>query len=761
MSSYNNLKNMNNSINSFNSSYISRLMNIRKNNGLSSQISKDIPLFFNNNKNTITLKPQKTNSNNDINQKILENSDLSNDIRSKHINYVNKTSYSSNNTNYNYYAKRRSQLYKNMKKVESETSQSRNMNKFNGNSLSRTTWSSFSYTEGTNSNNRLSNKTNGYDYKMNNLNNNKKSKIKNLKNRNNYNNQNKTDNLNGYSSNILKIKGIKYCIDKNGNPMNICDIKSKKKNPIAYIIPNKDKNILMDLDNKVINPNFKGDYVMPQRPYFVIKKYDVQYPELRVNNFEKKNVNNTRISNNSDYISINVNDSYGLFYNNDKRINEQKDFRKKNTQSCNLYSFSNFREESNKFFTKFDNKSIHNKTSIINPKNSMKKNNGSKLKKNLKEKRKYIFVNKLNNGNKSTQLKINIDDEKEDETPKLTIFNNTCKNKDNMNKFLYNNNNNNNSNTKNKDKTFFSEKNKSNFKLFIKNLNGCKEKKNKLKDIKCFTHKDIKNLEFKFERKYKNKNITSFIRPSYLTGLQFDKIEEIPKDTINKIDDEIKAENIKNNTDCKKEQPIHKKKYLFENIDYLDIKNFKKKRCSYSLNELMYSNMDTQNNFSTPNNMLNTLSTLNHSYFSPPSEATAYTTIQNLHKDLEKNKRVPISKYSSNTININKKFNMFKYYLKPKIHSQKVFHKRKKTEEIKNINKPEKKFRFFKLINENEKNNNITNNSIKKLYNTALDFSVKNCLHNSYNSTDKMDNTSINSSVCKCPFCHHLFYSQS
>ena len=66
----------------------------------------------------------------------------------------------------------------------------------------------------------------------------------------------------------------------------------------------------MDLDNKVINPNYKGDYVMPQKPYFVIKKYDVQYPELRVNNFEKKNVNNTRISNNSDYISINVNDTY-------------------------------------------------------------------------------------------------------------------------------------------------------------------------------------------------------------------------------------------------------------------------------------------------------------------------------------------------------------------------------------------------------------------------------------------------------------------
>ena len=52
------------------------------------------------------------------------------------------------------------------------------------------------------------------------------------------------------------------------------------------------------------------------------------------------------------------------------------------------------------------------------------------------------------------------------------------------------------------------------------------------------------------------------------------------------------------------------KKNLIENIDNLDLKKYKNKRSSYSLNEFMFNNMDRQNNFSTPNNMVNTLSTL-------------------------------------------------------------------------------------------------------------------------------------------------------
>ena len=52
------------------------------------------------------------------------------------------------------------------------------------------------------------------------------------------------------------------------------------------------------------------------------------------------------------------------------------------------------------------------------------------------------------------------------------------------------------------------------------------------------------------------------------------------------------------------------KKNLIENIDNLDLKKYKNKRSSYLLNEFMFNNMDRQNIFSTPNNMVNTLSTL-------------------------------------------------------------------------------------------------------------------------------------------------------
>ena len=110
---------------------------------------------------------------------------------------------------------------------------------------------------------------------------------------------------------------------------------------------------------------------------------------------------------------------------------------------------------------------------------------------------------------------------------------------------------------------------------------------------------------------------------------------------------------------------------------------------------------------------------------------------------------------SSNGLNI-KKFISFKYYLKPKINSQKVFHKRIKTEDM---NSGEKKFRFLKFIN---KKNNLNNNSIKQFYNTEIDFSIKNCQHNFNNSEEKklFNNLGNNcNNVCQCPYCHHLFYN--
>lgn len=749
MSHYKNIKKTNSSIISFNPSSFSKLINvnIKKNNGNPSHKKKNVPLIFNHIKKNSTLyKSQKAYLNNNKKSKVLDNEDLTNDIKTKNNNNIYKISLSSNNTN-NYYTRRRNQLINN-KTIESESSQSRNYNKYNGNSLTKTTWSTLSFNDGKNNINQL---YNGYDNKYNNIINNK-NKIQNLKNKNNYNNQFKLDNFNEYNLNKLKENGIKYCIDKDGNPMNISDIKLKNKSPIAFIIQKHDKNILVDLENRAINPDHNGDYILPQKPYFIIRKYDVQYPELRNKNYGK-NINYNKVNRNKNYISINVNDSNenNLYNNGNIKINNEKQLRKKNNKSCNLYSFSKFGEELNKIFQKIDNNDINSTQNIINrinPKSHMKINVYKKFKNNLRDKKKkYIFVNKLNNTNEETHLNININND--NYSTKLISLNNTCKNKEINYKCLYNNNNLNDINIKGQE--CFTEKNKKNSKFFIKNINGLKKKANKLKSIKCFTHKEIKNLEFKFERLYKNKNITCFIQPSYLTEFKFDKINDTPKENSKILDDIRNESNTNNYKKEKNEESMINKKNLIENIDNLDLKKYKNKRSSYSLNEFMFNNMDRQNNFSTPNNMVNTLSTLNHSYFSPPTETTSYTTIQNLHRELEKNKRFPLKIKNSNL----KKFNSFKYYLKPRIKSQKVFHKRIKTEDM---DKGGRKYKFFKSINDN---NNMKNNynSIRIFYSTGLDFSLKNCQHNNIDNTEKKLNPN-NSNLCKCPYCHHLFYNQ-
>ena len=765
MKNFNKTIKSNNSINSFNpSSYISKIINCRQNKNLT-KIKINTPLLFYRNKYSNSLKAQNLHynfKNNNI-QKILENTDLTNDIKIHNNNSAYKASLSTNNTNTNYYTKRRRQLYKNIKTVESETTQSRNINKYNGKSLSRTTWSSFSFTEGTNNVNQLINE---YDYDHNR----KYQKLKNDNNNNNNNNNNEIK-FNEYNINKLKENGIKYCIDENGNPMNLIDIILKDKKPIAFIIQKQNKNILIDLDNKIVIPNINGDYILNQKPYFVIKKYNVQYPELRVNNLD--NYNNNKDNN---YISINVNESNeNIKYNNNNFVlNREKNFRRKNNKSCNLYNYANLGEGLDKLNAKLENnnKLKENRINVISTNNKIKKNTYKLFKNSLREKkRKYIFVNKLPDTNKSIQLKIknnqnnnNNDNDNENfnnSIKKLIQSSNTCKNKDIDKIYFFNDN-------KKESISLIEKKNKNNnnTKLFLKNLNKLKKGINKLKDIKCFTHNEIKNLEFKFERKYKdNINSANSTQPCFLTEYKFRKIEETPKDNkekckIKKQDKTItiKTDNINTTNNIESEYRANTtKKYLIDNLDNLDLKNYKKKRCSYSLNQFMFNSLENNNNVATtPQNMINTLSAFNHSFISPTTETTSYNTIQNLHMDLEKDKKRIIN---NNSINI-KKFNSFKYYLKPKINSQKVFHKRIKTEDM---NRCEKRFRFFKSLCGNNiiNKNNVNNNSLRSFYNTESDFSINNCKHILSNSVEKKINifNNTNNSVCKCPYCHHLFYS--
>ena len=427
MKNFKNFSNINrNSFNIFNPSNPPKLINFTKKKDIHHKIKENKPLFFHRNKFSNSLKTQKLpyNINNGTgkNLKILENID-SNDINIQNNNNTSthKTSFSTNNTNTNYYTKRRSQFYKNIKTIESETTQSRNINKYNGHSLSKTTWSSFSFTEGNNNLNLLNN---GLDYE----NNNKKqinNKINIFKNdNNNINTELNSQKFNEYEKN-LKEYGIKYCINEEGNPMNIFDIKLKNKNPIAFIIQNQNKNILVDLDNKIINPNHNGDYILPQKPYFIIRKYDVQFPEIRINSYKNSNCN----SNN--YISINVNDSNENF-NKKKKIIVNNDIRRKKNQSCNIYNFVNG-EESNKFYNKIDKKNNQKKNYFLNGNSQMILNSYIKFKTSLREKRrKYIFVNKLANTNKSVQLQIKTDNNDKNNSYNSINYlysNNTCKNK--------------------------------------------------------------------------------------------------------------------------------------------------------------------------------------------------------------------------------------------------------------------------------------------------------------------------------------------
>ena len=735
MSSYNS-KFINNTelINSFNQPMSSKMENLRINNEYPLKIKKVIPLFLQGYKNAMSIKAQYLNNNlkKNINQRLLKNNGQSNDSNIKRFNNLFKSSTSCNNTNINYYTKRRTE-FDNVKTIGTEKSQTygRNVN----DKLGKNNWSSFSFTDGFNKINymKISNK-----YENINLKDNYDIKFNNSKDGNDA----QTNKLNGCDLNQLKAYGIKYCIDENGNPMNIVDIKLKNKNPIAYIIQKKGKNILVDLDNNIIKPNYNGDYNLPQKPYFIIRKYDVQYPELRCNDIkEKMHLNYPKINNqNNNYISIDVNESNKELFNKINNTINGERIRRQINKSCNLdYSnILNMEKGQNTLIKKFENKE-KDKKNALSPDIKEKLNSYNLIKNRLKKKRKYIFINKIIEDNRSMQLKLKISNDNIINT--INSLNNKSQRKDNENKF----------NTIIKESD--NENNENNHKLIIKHLNKIKNKSNNLKDIKFFTKKEIKNLEFKFERKYKNnkKNNIESNATSFFNNFKLSHNTENPKEKNNTINvDKIynKPENkLKNKT-----------RLLSEKIDNLNLKKYKQQRNSFSLNEFMFNNIEKpQNKLKTNNNMLNTLSTFNHSFVSPPTETASFTTIQNIQNELNKNKKTITLGKIKDASHI-KKFNSFKFNLMTNLNSKKIFHKRIKTD---NLNNPEKKYRFFKSITESYKKNG-NNFSFKQGNNTGINISLKTSQHNSCNDTNKtinINNTDINNSVCKCPYCHHFFYN--
>ena len=549
--------------------------------------------------------------------------------KNKFSKYNNDNDISKNYTN------KTSKIKRNIKlPVESEISQSRNFNKINSNSLSRTTMTSLSLTN----NDKYSNN----------------SKIKKIE----------------YDLYKLIDTGIKYCFDEDGNPMDISDIKTKNKNPIAFIIQTSNKNILMDTNNKIIIPSKTGDYILPHKPYIIIHKYDVLHPELRVIKSNRKdNKENESIISNKNLDRRKNNKSSNLFDVDLKRLNGLDEINENSKENFQLFS-----------------PVVKSKLKIYN-----------NLNKNIKNpKRKYIFVNRLNENefNKSIQLKLNKNINNN--------INNNSLSKDNFEK----NNNTVNDNYFNKENHFSTISIDENNKMNTQFSNNAFE--NKLKEK---LNKSI--LEFNFERKYRTIN----------NNYSIENLEENEiKETHNKKSDNkilSKFNSIQSNTN------FNRTKKILNVNSKLDLNKFKRQRYSYSLNEFMLNPLLASKQLKNKKiNKMNTLNTLNQSLATPYTEKTAYSTIQKTVNESEKNKSLKKSKV--NLINNNK------YYLKPKIGSGNFFHKRINTENF-NTEKSIKFLQTIKNIHNADKSNINKTNYITPFTLTEVDYKIKhdsNCNNN-------------------------------
>ena len=588
---------------------------------------------INGNYSKVTIELQKYNekSNFNLRKKQGINFNLSEIVQPK-----NKFSKNNNDNDISKnYTNKTSKIKRNIKlPVESEISQSRNFNKINSNSLSRTTMTSLSLTN----NDKYSNN----------------SKIKKIE----------------YDLDKLIDTGIKYCIDEDGNPMDISDIKTKNKNPIAFIIQTSNKNILMDTNNKIIIPSKTGDYTLPHKPYIIIHKYDVLHPELRVIKSNRKdNKENESIISNKNLDRRKNNKSSNLFDVDLKRLNGLDEINENSKENFQLFS-----------------PVVKSKLKIYN-----------NLNKNIKNpKRKYIFVNRLNENefNKSIQIKLNKNINNN--------INNNSLSKDNFEK----NNNTVNDNYFNKENHFSTISIDENNKMNTQFSNNAFE--NKLKEK---LNKNI--LEFNFERKYRTINNNYSIE-----NLEEKEIKETPnKKSDNKILSNFNS--IQSNTN------FNRTKKILNVNSKLDLNKFKRQRYSYSLNEFMLNPLLASKQLKNKKiNKMNTLNTLNQSLATPYTEKTAYSTIQKTVNESEKNKSLKKSKI--NLINNNK------YYLKPKIGSGNFFHKRINTENF-NTEKSIKFLQTIKNIHNADKSNINKTNYITPFTLTEVDYKTNhdsNCNNN-------------------------------
>jgi hypothetical protein len=503
-----------------------------------------------------------------------------------------------------------------------------------------------------------------------------------------------------YDLDKLRESGIKYCFDEDGNPMDIIDIKNKNKNPIAFIIQTTNKNILMDTNNKIISPNNNGDYTLPHLPYIIIHKYDVLNPELRVIKSNNKEKNEKIIGYNSlgKRIANNSSNPYNIDskdINGLKKMDENVEDKKDNFQ----------------FFSPIAKSKIECFTNLNN---------------NIKrQKRKYILVNRLYDFNKSVQLKLDNNEENNKSLSKKNIQ--TNENTFNDNYFKQNDHYYTINNDENKNTSQFMNNNYSN-NILLKSNNKISVLSKMIKQNKI-----NKDLEFNFERKYSS--IKNIINPEQKANIT--ENQEVPnkKNEMNFFDNFI---SIHKNSNAKRTRKI----LLFKQNQRakFELNKPKRQKYSYSLNEYMLNPLinskQAPNIINNDYSNWNTLTTFNQSIVSPTPEKTIYSTNQQTNNESGSNKCYKKSIIKNNSNN--------KYYLKPKIKSAKFFHKRIKTENMSNG----QNIKFLQTI-ENMSNKINDNKYITPFSLTEVDFNLNKKNHDSR----------CNNSVCKCPYCHNLFYN--
>ena len=625
MNAYNTISN----INFFKDRNFSNLTINRSHHQGNVKYSKNKQLYKKPKQKSISLKYQSINFNtidfNSTFRKNYTNFDIENDIGIKSSGKMKmKTALNYNNLNKynnNYYSNRRKELEELNKTFEKEKTNNINYNKSNGKTkMKRTIYTSFSF------NNEIHTINNDWkSISLYHFNKKNKSKI---------NGKFKMNRFNGFDFNKLRKSGIKYCIDEEGNPMDIIDIKLKNKEPIAFIIPNKEQNLLVNLDNKIISPNKKGDYNFPNKPNCIIQKFDVQNPELRVGNTRDINSNKLEEEKNTRIIGESNEDI------NNESINKKNDKFKEEKNRSNLGGLQKNSQEN--FNTNFKINDKLKQIRVISPDKNLSKNNFLIYKNNLKvKKRKYIFVNKLKES--SNRIELNL----KNTTNNFAI---TKKNKDN---------------TQRNEHNLFLPKQSNTLKQLINKLSKFKSRTSKLKDIKCFTQNDVKNLEFKFERKYKN-IFENNIYQKYETQNNFYKNEVTPRD---------KDGEIQNNHQINKDNLISsiKKDNFIEVLDKSDFKN---------ITEICKDNNKTKKIKKNNNNYnkYNTLTTFNNS---PPTE---HTTLQTTIKDLQKKFNKAQKVIDSKLLQEKKNNNFSRPYLSPK---NEYMHKRVKTEVFNTIENKE------------------------------------------------------------------------